>query len=84
MSLVDEMLQPGPPPEEGVQPCDIIAIVRTLEAASEIPDKRILALRAHRTGAVLVTTGLRIGGSHVVLQRQGDAWAIVEWGGWRS
>jgi hypothetical protein len=85
MSLLDEWhTKPGPPPDEGLSPEDVIAVTRALEAAPDVPDKRILAVRVHHSGAVLVTTGLRIGGSRLVLQKRDGEWVIVEQGGWYS
>jgi hypothetical protein len=82
--IPEEYLKPGPPPNEGLSLEEVIAAMRVLDSAQEVSDKRVLALRVHQTGAVLVRTGLRIGGSDVVLQKRAGEWVITDHGRWFS
>ncbi len=82
--IPEEYLKPGPPPYEGLAPDELIEVMRVLDSAADVSDKRILALRIHHTGAVLVRTGLRIGGSDVVLQKRDGLWVITDHGRWFS
>jgi len=77
-------------PYIGVEPGELIAALRVLDAATEVSDKRVTGFGRREDGRYLLfNTGEQLGGcmgggENVLLEKVGGEWKVVEVSRWCS